>query len=166
MRYSKEKIKEMLGIDIEDDYAYIEVVDEKKYKTNQQTRLFHSLLMCFWKSGCSSFNSYEDLRNHYKEVAHLLEFVFKNDLKEETKQMLWKAVKILPLEKDELSRVIELLRGRVLIWHSWAECSKEMATVALNQLINDMFTAGVDSSSQGKKFEEIMKGIKDWYEGY
>lgn len=166
MRYSKEKIKEMLGIDIEDDYAYIEVVDEKKYKTNQQTRLFHSLLMCFWKSGCSSFNSYEDLRNHYKEVAHLLEFAFKNDLKEETKQMLWKAVKILPLEKDELSRVIELLRGRVLIWHSWAECSKEMATVALNQLINDMFTAGVDSSSQGKKFEEIMKGIKDWYEGY
>lgn len=166
MRYSKEKIKEMLGIDIEDDYAYVEVVDEKKYKTNQQTRLFHSLLMCFWKSGCSSFNSYEDLRNHYKEVAHLLEFVFKNDLKEETKQMLWKAVKILPLEKDELSRVIELLRGRVLIWHSWAECSKEMATVALNQLINDMFTAGVDSSSQGKKFEEIMKGMKDWYEGY
>lgn len=166
MRYSKEKIKEMLGIDIEDDYAYVEVVDEKKYKTNQQTRLFHSLLMCFWKSGCSSFNSYEDLRNHYKEVAHLLEFVFKNDLKEETKQMLWKAVKILPLEKEELSRVVELLRGRVLIWHSWSECSKEMATVALNQLINDMFAAGVDSSSQGKKFEEIMKGIKDWYEGY
>lgn len=166
MRYSKEKIKEMLGIDIEDDYAYVEVVDEKKYKTNQQTRLFHSLLMCFWKSGCSSFNSYEDLRNHYKEVAHLLEFVFRNDLKEETKQMLWKAVKILPLEKEELSRVIELLRGRVLIWHSWSECSKEMATVALNQLINDMFAAGVDSSSQGKKFEEIMKGIKDWYEGY
>lgn len=166
MRYSKEKIKEMLGIDIEDDYAYVEVVDEKKYKTNQQTRLFHSLLMCFWKSGCSSFNSYEDLRNHYKEVAHLLEFVFRNDLKEETKQMLWKAVKILPLEKDELSRIIELLRGKVLIWHSWSECSKEMATVALNQLINDMFSAGVDSSSQGKKFEEIMKGIKDWYEGY
>lgn len=166
MRYSKEKIKEMLGIDIEDDYAYIEVVDEKKYKTNQQTRLFHSLLMCFWKSGCSSFNSYKDLRNHYKEVAHLLEFVFKNDLKEETKQMLWKVIKLLPLEKDELSRVIELLRGRVLVWHSWSECSKEMATVALNQLINDMFAARVDSSSQGKKFEEIMKGIKDWYEGY
>lgn len=38
-----------------------------------------------------------------------------------------------------------------------------MASVALNQLINDMFSAGVDSSAQGKKFEEIMKGIKDWY---
>lgn len=163
MRYSKEKIKELTGIEIDEEYAYLEVVDEKRYKTNQQTKLFHSLLMCFWKSGCSSFNSYESMRNHYKEVAHLLEYVFQNNLKEETKQMLWKVVKLLPIERDELSKVIELLRGRTLIWHSWSECSKDMASVALNQLINDMFSAGVDSSAQGKKFEEIMKGIKDWY---
>ena len=164
MRYSREKIKELTGIEIEDDYAYLEVVDEKRYKTNQQTKLFHSLLMCFWKSGCSSFNSYEDMRNHYKEQAGLLEYVFRNDLKEETRQMLWKAVKLLPLERDELDKVIQLLKGKVLIWHSWSECSKDMASVALNQLINDMFSAGVDSSSKRAKFEEIMKGIKDWYE--
>lgn len=163
MRYSKEKIKDMLGIDIEDDYAYIEIVDEKRYKTNQQTRLFHSLLMCFWKSGCSSFNSYESMRDHYKKVAHLLEYKFTNDLKENTKQMLWKAVKLLPIEKDELDKVVDLLRGRVAVWHSWSECSKDMATVAINQLISDMFESGVDSSSQSNKFKEIMDGVKDWY---
>ena len=164
MRYSREKIKEIFGIDTESEFSYLEIVDEKRYKTNQQTKLFHSLLMCFWKSGCSSFNSYEDMRNHYKEQAGLLEYVFRNDLKEETRQMLWKAVKLLPLERDELDKVIQLLKGKVLIWHSWSECSKDMASVALNQLINDMFSAGVDSSSKRAKFEEIMKGIKDWYE--
>lgn len=115
MRLSREKIKEIFGIDTESEFSYLEVVDEKRYKTNQQTKLFHSLLMCFWKSGCSSFNSYESMRNHYKEVAHLLEYVFQNNLKEETKQMLWKVVKLLPIERDELSKVIELLRGRTLI---------------------------------------------------
>lgn len=166
MRYSKEKIKELLNIDIEDDYAYVEVVSEKKHKTNQQTKLFHSLLMCFWKSGCSSFNSYEQMRNYYKEKAQLLEYQYKNDLKQETKEMLWKAIRLLPLDKEELNRVIELIRGKVIVWHSWSECSKQMATVALDAIIQDMFNAGVDSSSQAGKFREIMEGLNSWYEGY
>lgn len=164
MRFSKERIKEFTGIEIEDDYAYVEIVDEKKYKSNQQTRLFHSLLMCFWKSGCSSFATYEHLRNHYKEVAHLLEVMFTNDLEPYTKECLWKAVKLLPINETEKAKVVELLRGRVLVWHSWSECSKEMASVALGQLINDMIEAGVSSSSQGKKFEDILAGMKNWYE--
>jgi hypothetical protein len=164
MRYSRERIKELTGIEIESDYGYLEVVDEKQYKTNRQTRAFHSLLMCFWKSGCSSFETYEHLRNHYKEVAHLLEFMFINDLQPYTKECLWKAVKLLPIKDSERSKVIELLRGKVLVWHSWSECNKEMATVTLNQLINDMFEAGVSSSSQGKKFEEILTGMRNWYE--
>lgn len=166
MRYSKEKIKELTGTEISTDYGYIEVLDEKQYKTQRQTRAFHALLMCFWKSGCSSFESYEDMRNFYKERAHLLEYIFRNDLKEETKKMLWKAIKLLPLDKDELTKVTYLLKGRVLVWHSWSECSKEMATLALDNIIHDMFAAGVDTSSQSKKFKEIMEGMKDWYEMY
>lgn len=164
MKYSREKIKEFTGIEIEDDWGYIEVIEEKKYKTNQQTRAFHSLLMCFWKSGCSSFNSYEDMRNHYKAVAHLLECGYHSDLKEETKQMAEKAVRLLPLDKYEFKKIMDMLRGKILIWHSWSECSKEMATVTLNQLINDMFSAGVDSSSQEAKFKEIMEGMRSWYD--
>lgn len=164
MRYSKQKIKEFLGIEIDEDYAYVEIVDEKKYKTNQQTKAFHSLLMCFWKSGCSSFKTYETMRNYYKEVAHLLEYKFTNDLEPYTKECLWKAVKILPISDSEKNKVIQLLKGKVLIWHSWSECSKDMASVTLNQLIEDMFAAQVPSSSQGKKFEEILNGMRNWYE--
>lgn len=164
MRISKAKVKELLGVDVEDDFVYVEIVSEKKYKSNQQTRLFHSLLMCFWKSGCSSFNSYEDLRNAYKEVAHLLEYQFKNELEPYTKECVWKALKFLPISEEEKKKVVELLRGKVLIWHSWSECSKDMATVALNQLINDMFNAGVESSSQANKFKEIMEGMRNWYD--
>lgn len=164
MRISKAKVKELLGVDVEDDFVYVEIVDEKKYKSNQQTRLFHSLLMCFWKSGCSSFNSYEDLRNAYKEQAHLLEYQFKNDLEPYTKECVWKALKFLPISEDERKKVIELLRGKVLIWHSWSECSKEMATVTLDKLIGDMWEARVDSSSQAGKFEEILEGMRGWYD--
>lgn len=161
MRYSKEKIKELTGVDIDSEWGYIEVIDEKKYKSQRQSRLFHSLLMVFWKSGCSSFESYEAMRNHYKEVAHLLEYKFHNDLQESTKSMLWKAIKLLPIADLERMKLIELLRGRVHIWHSWVECTRGMAEVTLNQLINDMTESGVYSSSQGAKFEEIMKGLEN-----
>lgn len=164
MRLNKAKIKELLGVDIQDDYAYMEIVNEKKYKSNQQTRLFHSLLMCFWKSGCSSFNSYEDMRNYYKEQAYLLEYQFRNDLEPYTKECIWKALKFLPISAEEKKKVIELLKGKVLIWHSWSECSKEMATLTLDKLIRDMWEARVDSSSQANKFKEIVEGMNSWYD--
>lgn len=50
----------------------IEIMDEKKYKTNKQNSLFHSLLSCFWASGCSSFDTYDELRLYYKRVIGLV----------------------------------------------------------------------------------------------
>jgi hypothetical protein len=162
MKLSKEKIKELTGQEIEDDFAYIEILNEKQYKSRQQNALFHSLLSCFWDSGCSSFESYKSMRFHYKDIAHLIEYVFTNDLKESTKQILWRAVKVLPIEESERKKVIELLKGKTLIEHSWAESTKGMAKIAIDQLLNDMHEAGVNS----KKFEEILKGLGEWYESY
>lgn len=160
MRYSKEKIKEWTGVEIDTPYGYIEVLDEKKYKSSKQTKTIHALMMCFWKSGCSSFDSYENLRNHYKMVANLLEYQFVNTLKPFTKDCLWKAVKLLPIEEDERKAIIDLLRGKIAIWHSWSECGKEMASVAITQLINDMWDARVDDSPQANKFKEILTGME------
>lgn len=160
MKLSKEKIKELTGQEIEDDFAYVEILTEKQYKSRQQNSLFHSLLSCFWDSGCSSFESYKSMRFHYKDIAHLIEYVFTNDLKEETKQMLWRAVKLLPIDESERKKVVELLKGKILIEHSWAESTKGMAKIAIDQLINDMHEAGVNS----KKFEEILKGLGEWYD--
>lgn len=157
MRYSKEKIKELTGVEIDTDFGYIEVLDEKQYKTKKQNNLFHSLLMCFWESRLSSFESYEDLRNHYKRIAHLCDVKFENRLKDTTKNILWRAIKLLPLPKSELDEIVELIKGRTITWRSWADCSKEMAKITLDQLINDMINAGVNS----KKFNEIMRELNE-----
>ena len=163
MRYSKEKIKEWTGVDIEDDFGYIEVVSEKQFKTRQQSNTFHALLNCFWKSGCSSFTSYDKMRDYYKRIAHLCEIEFENYLDEESKQMIWKAIKILPLTSEMRQEAIELLKGRILKWHSFSECSKEMAEIAISQLIEDMWKARVDDSPMAKKFKEILDGFKNKY---
>lgn len=157
MRYSREKIKELTGIEIKGDYGYLEVLEEQQYKSKKQNALFHSLLSCFWESKLSSFDSYEDLRNHYKRVAHLCDVKFDNRLKDTTKNILWRAIKLLPLPKSELDEIVELIKGRTITWRSWADCSKEMAKVTLDQLINDMINAGVNS----KKFNEIMRELNE-----
>lgn len=162
MKLSKEKIKELTGQEINEPFGYVEVLTEKQFKSRQQNNLFHSLLKCFWDSKCSSFESYKNMRFHYKDIAHLIEYVFQNDLKESTKQILWRAIKILPIEESERKKVIELLRGKILIEHSWAESTKGMAKVAIDQLLDDMHEAGVNS----RKFEEILRGIGEWYDGY
>lgn len=162
MRYSREKIKELTGVEIKGEYGYLEVLEEKQYKSRRQNALFHSLLMCFWESKLSSFDSYEELRNHYKRIAHLCEVQWENTLPDQIKQILWRAIKLLPIPKRYLDEICELLRGRVVTWHSWSECSKEMARLTLDQLLNDMHEAGVNS----KKFEEILKGLGEWYESY
>ena len=161
MRLSREKIKEVLGIDTEDDFSYVEIVSERQYKSRQQSNTFHALLMCFWKSGRSSFTSYDKLRDYYKRVAHLCDIEFENYLDEESRQMIWKALKLLPLRKEMLQEAVELLKGRILKWRSFADCSKEMASVAINQLISDMWEARVDDSPQAKKFEEIVNGFRN-----
>ena len=157
MRYSKEEIKKLTGVDISTEYGYIEVLDEKQYKSKQQNSLFHSLLMCFWDSKLSSFDSYDDLRNHYKRIAHLCDVKWENTLPDQVKKMLWKAIQLLPIPKKYMDEICELLRGRTITWRSWADCSKEMARVVLDQLINDMTFAGVNS----KKFQEIMRGLDE-----
>ena len=157
MRYSREKIKELTGVEIKEDFGFIEVLTETQYKSREQNNLFHSLLKCFWESKLSSFDSYEELRNHYKRIAHLCEVQWENTLPEQVKKILWKAIQLLPIQKRYLDEICELLRGRVVTWHSWSECSKEMARLTLDQLINDMTFAGVNS----KKFQDIMRSLDE-----
>lgn len=156
MRYSKEDIKRLTGVEIKEDFGHIEVLTETQYKSKKQNNLFHSLLMCFWESKLSSFDSYDEMRNYYKRMAHLCDVKWENNLKDTTKQILWRAIKLLPLPKSELDEIIELIKGRVITWRSWADCSKEMASVVLDQLISDMINAGVNSN----KFESILKELE------
>lgn len=164
MKLSKNKIKELLNIDIEDEYGYIEVITDKQYKSKKQNRLFHALIDCFWESGCSSFESKQQLRWHYKWIAALIEIEYISPLNDWTKECLWKAIKLLPLDKEEMKSVVDLLRGKVLKEHSWGEASKHCAKLAIDELLKDMDCAGVINSKKGKKYEEILRSLGEWYD--
>lgn len=47
---------------IEGDQVYFELQSPTAWKTAKQNNLFHSLLQCFWSSGCASFGDYDSLR--------------------------------------------------------------------------------------------------------
>ena len=129
------------------------------FKSNEQNSLFHSLLSVFWDSGCSSFISYDDLRRYYKKMAGLIEYKYENNLLEQTKKILWRAIKILPLPKEEIEKITMLLKGRVEVERSWSSVSRKNAKIAIDRLINDMDASGVISSKLGKKYETILTGI-------
>ena len=139
---------------------YIDILDKKQYRSKKQNNTFHALLDCFWDSGCSSFVDENDMRFHYKKAVGLIDMVFENtNLTEETKQMLWKAIKILPLETNQRIEVINLLRGKVEKERSWAIATKKQATRAIDMILSDMNEAQVITSSEGKHYENILEGM-------
>lgn len=111
------------------EYVCIDVCTKQTLKSREQNNLFHSLLKCFWKSGCSSFNNYDQLRTYYKRVAGLVKPA-----------------------------------GKYLKEQSWADATKENAKTAIDMCIRDMDMSGVIGSSQGKKYEEILIGIHNFWE--
>lgn len=150
----------------EEKELYIDILDKKQYRSKQQNKTFHALLDCFWDSGCSSFVDENTMRFHYKKAVGLIDMVFENtNLTEETKQMLWKAIKILPLETTQRIEVINLLRGKVEKERSWAVATKKQATRAIDMILSDMNNAEVITSSEGKHYENILEGMNadNWW---
>lgn len=146
-----------------DNTAFVNLLTPEQEKTAKQNNTFHSLLKCFWKSGCSSFASEKDMKFYYKRLIGLIEVAYHDSgLTEETKTMVWKALQVLPLEAGQRSIIVDLLKGKVLKAHSWGEASKERATQAISQILDDMDDAGVIASSQGKKYEEILGGLGEF----
>lgn len=163
-RYTREEIKELTGEDIDSEYGYLDVLSETQNKSKQQNKLFHSLLDCFWDSGCSSFESKQDMRWHYKNIATLISVDYISTLDEWTKECLWKSIKILPLSSEQRNSVIDLLKGKVLKEHSWGSASKYQAKLAIDEIIRDMDTSGVITSKKGYKYQEILRGIGELWE--
>ena len=129
-------------------------------KTDPQNKTFHKLLNIYWLSGCSSFISYDELRLHYKRIAGLVKVKYESSLTTETKNILWKAIRILPLETEEKQKVINLLKGKYEIIESWATATKEQAKHTLEVLLYDMDMSEVISSSKGKEYEEVLNGME------
>jgi hypothetical protein len=142
-----------------DGFVWVEFMTNDEYKSNAQNKLFHSLLTVFYRSGCSSFANFDELKRYYKKMAGLIEYKFQNNLKQETKSIVWKAIKLLPLPKEEVDNLVELLKGKIEVEKSWGSVKKKDAQIAIDRLLDDMNTSGVIGSSEGKKYDNILKGI-------
>ena len=146
--------------------VYVDFLTKQQYKSSKQNKTFHALLDCFWKSGCSSFVSKDEMRFYYKRAVGLIDMVFDNsNISEETKEMVWKAIKILPLETTQKLQVINLLKGKVIKERSWSIATKKQATDAVDMILRDMDMAGVSGSAEGKHYDEILEGMNadNWW---
>lgn len=176
MIIDKNNIEEKLGEALEeinnlvntDGVAYVEFLSKQQYKSSKQNKTFYALLDCFWKSGCSSFASREEMRFYYKKSVGLIDVLFDNsNINEDTKNMVWQALKVLPIETTQKLEVINLLKGKVVKERSWGQATKKQATEAINAILQDMDMAGVSGSDEGKHYEEILEGMNadNWWNG-
>ena len=159
----KSKLSELLS---EQKEVYVDFLTKQQYKSSKQNKTFHALLDCFWKSGCSSFISKDEMRFYYKRAVGLIDMVYDNsNILEETKEMIWKAIKLLPLETTQKIAVINLLKGKVIKERSWSVATKKQATDAVDMILRDMDRAGVSGSEEGKHYDEILEGMNadNWW---
>ena len=152
------------------DDIIVSFTTPKKFKTNKQNALFHSLLTVYFESGMSSYRDYDDMRSHFKKIAGLVseysETVSQSlPLTMEQKRIVFayitKACKIAGVSEHVQNEMFSRLRGDTHYVHknerSWADVSKDGARRTLDCLINEMIEAGVNSD----KFEQIMKSLDD-----
>jgi hypothetical protein len=103
------------------------------------------------------------MRFYYKRSVGLIETVFDNsNLEQDTKNMIWKAVQLLPISNTQLMEVVNLLKGKVVKEMSWSIATKQQATKAIGMILDDMDNAGVITSAMGKKYEEILGGLGEF----
>ena len=137
---------------------YIE--ETSKIKTFSQNNAFHLLLGALWDSGLTSFQDEIKLRNHYKEIAGLMEIKKVFNFSDFTRKCLYKAIKLLPIPQEEKEVVYRFLKCEETDWHSWGDATKEQATKALKTLIDDCVDSNVyNAYSQNKKVRDIIDKI-------
>ena len=159
------KILPPIPEDKEQEFAKLEglrclvTIEELSYKTYSQNRAFHALVGCFWRSGCSSFNSQHELRSHYIiETGHIAytAYIYFNEIDGETRAFSVGSVDEVPDGKDI---------AEICYPGSWSNITKERAMQAMNSIMRDMDESGVMGSSEGKKYAEILDGMmkEDWF---
>jgi len=122
-------------------FITIKVTLPERVGTDQQNRAFHSLLGEYWRSGLSSYESYDDMRDSFKlRVAGADEYIFIEDGK----------VRHVPN--------LEQVRGRYAeVPKSWADFSLDQRKEAIDMVIAEAVMAGINT----KHWDEIITGMQD-----
>ena len=122
-------------------YITIKMCEPERVGSDAQNRAFHSLLGEFWRSGLSSYESYDDMRDSFKlRVAGADEYIFIEDGK----------VRHVPN--------LEQVRGRYAeVPKSWADFSLDQRKEAIDMVIAEAVMAGINT----KHWDEIITGMQD-----
>ncbi len=141
-------------------YYYLESATEG---TSAQNKTFHALTMEYFKSGQHSYNadSYDDFKNQIKkslgagfESFVYIDKVLDNDaVGDHYKMFDVKTKEDIPDYILNNSYMKDMIRGKL---KSWSCYSKKQRKNCIDNVINEMLQAGVNS----KKFEEILKGME------
>jgi len=122
-------------------YVTIKMTLPTRWGTDQQNRAFHALLGEFWKSGLSSYESYDDMKDTIKlRIAGADEYIFIDNGKV-------RHVKSLDEVKGRYAEVPK----------SWADFTVEQRRDAIDEVIREATVAGINS----KKWGEILQGMED-----
>ncbi|MGI6176787.1 MAG: hypothetical protein ACOYJC_11680 [Christensenellales bacterium] len=122
-------------------YVTLELSLPHKIGSEEQNRAWHSLIREYWLSGCSSYQSYEDMRDSLKlKVGGAKEYIYLTD-----KQHTVKSLSEIP----QGARYIEIPK-------SWTDFTKDERSEMIDFTIKEMIEAGVNS----RKFDEILSGME------
>jgi hypothetical protein len=122
-------------------YVTIKMTLPTRWGTDQQNRAFHALLGEYWKSGLSSYESYDDMRDTFKlRAAGADEYIFIEDGK----------VRHVKSLDDVKGRYAEVPK-------SWADFTVEQRKDAIDEVIREATIAGINS----RKWEEILRGMEE-----
>ena len=122
-------------------YVTIKITLPTRWGTDQQNRAFHALLGEYWKSGLSSYESYDDMKDTIKlRIAGADEYIFIDNGKV-------RHVKSLDEVKGRYAEVPK----------SWADFTLEQRRDAIDEVIREATVAGINS----KKWGEILQGMED-----
>ena len=122
-------------------YVTIKMTLPERVGTDQQNRAFHALLGEYWKSGLSSYESYDDMKDTIKlRIAGADEYIFIDN------------------GKVRHAKSLEEVRGRYAeVPKSWADFTLEQRRDAIDEVIREATVAGINS----KKWGEILQGMED-----
>jgi len=122
-------------------YVTIKMTLPERVGTDQQNRAFHSLIGEYWKSGLSSYESYDDMRDTFKlRAAGADEYIF------------------IENGKVRHAKSLDDVKGRYAeVPKSWADFTIEQRKDAIDEVIREATMAGINS----RKWEEILRGMEE-----
>lgn len=122
-------------------YVTIKITLPTRWGTDQQNRAFHALLGEYWKSGLSSYESYDDMKDTIKlRIAGADEYIFIDN------------------GKVRHAKSLDDVKGRYAeVPKSWADFTLEQRRDAIDEVIREAVMAGVNS----RKWDEIITGMQE-----